>query len=202
MAEKVKKTRPELLRRRRSLAMFKRFLPTLQLKKQQIQMEIIKVNVQVKKFQDEVGEILKHIESWVLLFSESIPGPITRLVEVADVVMGTKNVAGSDLPTLVSVNYLVKPYSRFAAPPWVDKGLEKVKELLKIREQLKILLLQQQMLKKELRKVTQRVNLFEKVMIPQAQEDIRVIRIALAEEQTAAVGRGKIAKRKTEAVQP
>jgi V/A-type H+-transporting ATPase subunit D len=200
MAEKVKKTRPELLRRRRALAMFKRFLPTLQLKKQQIQMEIIKVNLLVNKFREEVQEIVQHMESWVTLFSESLPGPITRLVEVADVVLGVRNVAGSDLPTLVSVNYVVKPYSRFATPPWVDKGLEKVKELLKIREQLKILVQQQMILKKELRKVTQRVNLFEKVMIPQSQEDIRVIRIALAEEQTAAVGRGKIAKRKTEAV--
>ncbi|MBI3038350.1 V-type ATP synthase subunit D, partial [bacterium] len=74
MAEKVKKTRPELLKQRRALAMFKRFLPTLLLKKQQIQMEIIKVGDQVKKLHEAIETRINEIEQWVSLFSESLPG--------------------------------------------------------------------------------------------------------------------------------
>ena len=80
----------------------------------------------------------------------------------------------------------------------MEAGIEFVKELLQTREALRIAIAQELVLKTELRKVTQRVNLFEKVMIPAAREAIRVIRIALAEEQTAAVGRAKIAKAKKE----
>ena len=139
---------------------------------------------------------IKEIEPWVTLFSESIPGPITRLVRVVQVKRGRRNVAGIELPILEAVKYEVKPYSLFSTPPWVDRGVIFIRELMEMRERIKVLLEQQRLLQKELRKVTQRVNLFEKVMIPRAQENIRLVRITLAEEQTAGVGRAKIAKGK------
>jgi V/A-type H+-transporting ATPase subunit D len=131
------------------------------------------------------------------LFSESLPGAITRLVEVKDIQRGIKNVAGIKLPVLNKVEYEVKDFSRFATPPWIDAGLNLLKELLELRETVKVLHEQEDLLQQELRKITQRVNLFEKVKIPSAKENIRLIRVALAEEQTAAVGRAKIAKSKS-----
>lgn len=197
MAEKIKKTRPELLKQRRQLAMFQRFLPTLVLKKQQIQSEILKVRAERLKLDEKMAEKIKLSDSWSALFSESLPGPITRLVRVKNIQRGLRNVAGIKLPVVTAVEYEVSDFSRLSTPPWVDAGLEFLKELLELREQVKILHEQETILQKELRKVTQRVNLFEKVMIPLAKENIRLIRIALAEEQTAAVGRSKIAKAKS-----
>lgn len=199
MAEKIKKTRPELLRQRRQLSMFQRFLPTLVLKKQQIQSEILKVRAQVDKLDKQLAERIKQIESWSALFSESLPGPLTRLVAVKDIQRGIRNVAGIKLPVLKNVEYEVQDFSRLATPPWIDAGLKLLKELMELRETVKVLHEQERLLQLELRKVTQRVNLFEKVMIPSAKENIRLIRIALAEEQTAAVGRSKIAKGKSAA---
>jgi V/A-type H+-transporting ATPase subunit D len=106
-------------------------------------------------------------------------------------------VAGIKLPIVSKVEYEVSDYSRFATPMWVDAGLEFLKDLLELREKLIVIHEQEHLLQKELRKVTQRVNLFEKVMIPQATENIKTIRITLAEEQTSAVGRSKIAKSKS-----
>lgn len=197
MADKVKKTRPELLRQRRQLGMFSRFLPTLVLKKQQIQSEILKVRSERKRLDKEMRDMIEQSEGWVLLFSESLPGPITRLVTIKSIERGIKNVAGIKLPVIANVEYEVADYSRLATAPWVDSGLEFLKKLLELREKVKILLEQENALQKELRKVTQRVNLFEKVMIPNSKECIRLIRIALAEEQTSAVGRSKIAKGKS-----
>lgn len=198
MAEKVKKTRPELLQQRRSLAMFARFLPTLVLKKQQIQMEILKVRTEQLRQQTLMTEALARIESWVALLGEPVPGSVTRLVKVVDVLLGEKNVAGIKMPVLEKVLYAVQPFSLTVAPPWVDRAVVVLKQLLELRERVNVLRKQEKLLQHELRKVTQRVNLFEKVKIPQAKETIRVIRIALAEEQTAAVGRSKLAKGKTE----
>lgn len=197
MAGKVKKTRPELLKQRRALASYERFLPTLMLKKQQIQMEILKVRSQAAQMRSEIEQRIKSIYSWLPLFSESLPGPITRLVSVKDVELGERNVAGIVLPALEKVHFEQRPYSLMATPPWVDRGIVFVKELLERRENIRVLIEQERLLQKELRKVTHRVNLFEKVMIPRAKENIRTIRIQLAEEEIAAVGRAKIAKSKS-----
>ena len=56
---------------------------------------------------------------------------------------------------------------------------------------------QRRLVAEELQQTSQRVNLFEKVRIPECKEAIRVIKIALGDEQTAAVTRGKIAKGRT-----
>jgi V/A-type H+-transporting ATPase subunit D len=186
MSEKIKKTRPELLRQRRQLSMFQRFLPTLVLKKQQIQSEILKVRAEAQKLDKLMEQKIRESIGWKMLFSESLPGPITRYVKVKNIQRGIRNVAGIKLPIVSKVEYEVSDYSRFATPMWVDAGLEFLKDLLELH-----------LLQKELRKVTQRVNLFEKVMIPQATENIKTIRITLAEEQTSAVGRSKIAKSKS-----
>ncbi len=197
MAEKIKKTRPELLRQRRQLAMFQRFLPTLVLKKQQIQSEILKVRAERERLDRQMADKIRLSDGWATLFSESLPGPVTRLVKVKNIQRGIRNVAGIKLPVVAGVEYEISDFSRLSTPPWVDAGLEFLKELLELREKVKVLHEQEELLHQELRKVTQRVNLFEKVKIPQAKDNIRLIRVSLAEEQTAAVGRSKIAKGKS-----
>ena len=197
MAEKIKKTRPELLRQRRQLAMFQRFLPTLVLKKQQIQSEILKVRTERDRLDRQMADKIRLSDGWATLFSESLPGPVTRLVKVKNIQRGIRNVAGIKLPVVTGVEYEISYFSRLSTPPWVDAGLEFLKELLELREKVKVLHEQEELLHQELRKVTQRVNLFEKVKIPQAKDNIRLIRVSLAEEQTAAVGRSKIAKGKS-----
>ncbi|MFW5840545.1 MAG: V-type ATP synthase subunit D, partial [Planctomycetota bacterium] len=87
-------------------------------------------------------------------------------------------------------------YSLFATPAWVDTALEDMRELNRRRAQVEVLDRQYELLEQELTKIIQRVNLFEKVMIPDAKEAIRKIRIKLGDEMTAAVGRAKIAKSK------
>jgi V/A-type H+-transporting ATPase subunit D len=198
VAEKFKKTNPELLRQRRALSRYERFLPTLLLKKQLIQAEIQGVRRERAELQGRLDRRLEEIEPWLGFFGEPLPGPITRLVSVAGVETGERTVAGIPLPVLKEISWDLRPYSLTVTPSWVEAGVEFVKELLQTREALRISMTQELVLDVELRKVTQRVNLFEKVMIPFAREAIRVIRIALAEEQTAGVGRAKIAKAKKE----
>lgn len=149
------------------------------------------------KLDREMAEIIAHSNEWALLFSESMPGPVTRFVKVKNIQRGVRNIAGIDLPTVSAVEYEISDFSRLITPPWLDAGLDFVKSLMELREKVKILHEQEALLQQELRKVTQRVNLFEKVMIPNSKSNIKLIRIALAEEQTSAVCRSKIAKGKS-----
>ena len=194
MAGAIRKTNPELLGQRRALERYRRFLPTLLLKQQLIQAEILRLRRERAELQRKIEGRLAEVDPWLGALGESLPGPITRLVEVAGVRTGERNVAGIRLQVLQEVDYRVAPYSLTATPSWVEAGIEFVKMLLETRESLRLSIMRELALDLELRKVTQRVNLFEKVMIPRARENVRVIRIALAEEQTAGVGRAKIAK--------
>ena len=81
----------------------------------------------------------------------------------------------------------------------MDFALEKIEAILREKAALSVLKRQEELVGEELRIATQRVNLFEKVMIPRTQENIRVIKIYLGDMQTAEVVRGKIAKAKAAA---
>jgi V/A-type H+-transporting ATPase subunit D len=75
-------------------------------------------------------------------------------------------------------------------------AIEEVKELASLDARINLLTKQADLLGEELRITSQRVNLFEKVKIPETRDNIRIIQIYLGDEQTAAVVRGKIAKKK------
>ena len=98
MADKLKKTNPELLRQRRALARYERFLPTLVLKKQLIQAEILGVRRERSLLQAGIDRRIGEIDRWLGFFAESLPGPITRLVSVVGVTTGERSVAGIRLP--------------------------------------------------------------------------------------------------------
>jgi V/A-type H+-transporting ATPase subunit D len=89
-----------------------------------------------------------------------------------------------------------KEYDFLLTPHWVDQGIEVMKKVMESNARMDILKQQQDLIKEELRITTQRVNLFEKVKIPETRENIRKIQIVLGDMQTAAVVTGKIAKEK------
>ena len=106
------------------------------------------------------------------------------------------NVAGVDIPVLENVDFQRKEYDLLSVPLWVDFGVLAVEKMVSLRVKQQILAKQLEAVREELRITTQRVNLFEKVKIPEAQENIRKIRIYIGDLQTAAVVIGKIAKDK------
>jgi V/A-type H+-transporting ATPase subunit D len=121
---------------------------------------------------------------------------VRKLAEPEDVRTTKTNVAGVSLPVFQEAVFPRADYSLFATPPWVDRALADLRTLNGHLARVAVLDKQYELLHRELTKIVQRVNLFEKVKIPEAKEIIRVIRIKLGDEMTAAVGRGKIAKAK------
>ena len=89
-----------------------------------------------------------------------------------------------------------KKYDLLLTPLWLDEAIKTIKKTLEKKEKIKILQRQLDLIYEELRTTTQRVNLFEKVKIPETKENIRRIQIFLGDLQTAAVVTGKIAKEK------
>ena len=190
----VKFTKNELKRQKDSLKRFERYLPTLQLKKQQLQMVIRAVEQQERERGEARRALMAGLEEWIELFGEE--AGLEKLVAVGAVQTDSGNIAGVDIPIFKSIDIRAAEYDLLDAPLWIDAAMLKLRELAALDAELAVLARQRELLGAELRVTSQRVNLFEKVKIPEARNNIRMIRIYLGDQQTAAVVRGKIAKQK------
>ena len=174
---------------------YQRYLPTLQLKKQQLQVEILNYYSELAQ-KERAEEQKRHaIESWSSLLAEPDIN-IENWVRPKENVTGTKNIAGVDLPVFVRAEFAIAEYDLFTMPLWVDAAIDLLKAYIALLEEVKVIKNAIAILKHELRITTQRVNLFEKVKIPEAHEAIRVIKIYIGDQLSNAVGRSKMAKRK------
>lgn len=195
---KFKLTKGELKRQRDALRQYERYLPTLQLKKQQLQLEIVYQSVILEEKTKSAAAKKNEILAWAGLLADRQvdlkPG-----IKPPRVITSTRNIAGVDLPVFGEVEFAAFEYDLFTAPLWVDVALEELRKLVSLREEVKVLEKAIGVLRQELRITTQRVNLFENVKIPETQEAIHLIKICLGDQMTNAVGRSKIAKRKIEA---
>jgi V/A-type H+-transporting ATPase subunit D len=190
----IKLTKNELKSQKDALKRFERYLPTLVLKKQQLQMVIRQVEQKERERQQARDKAYGILSEWIAVFGEDVS--IGNIVSVLSIDLDEGNIAGVDIPVFSSIDIEVTPYDLFINPLWVDKAVEKIKEIVALDAEIEVLRKQRKLLAEELRTTTQRVNLFEKVKIPEAKENIRKIRIHLGDQQTAAVVRGKMAKNK------
>ena len=191
---KIKLTKNELKTQRDALKRFQRYLPTLQLKKQQLQMEMRKLDLEISKKRHEEEAARSSLSSWIRLYSEPID--LSEYVSIQRLKTSRGNIAGVNIPILDDLEFHEEIPDLIETDAWMDRGIDTLKQLMRLRVERQVMEEQHRLLNEELRTTTQRVNLFEKVKIPEAKENIRVIRIFMGDQQTASVARSKIAKGK------
>ncbi len=193
---KIKLTQGELKKQRDALRQYERYLPTLQLKKQQLQLEIVHQQSALRKSENSLSEKKRSSKYWLGLLIEA--PQIRQWLIPENIIIARKNIAGVDVPVFERVNFYLAEYDLFLTPLWVDQGLDILRDMVSFQEEIRVIEQGIAILKHELRITTQRVNLFEKVKIPEAKEAIRLIKIYIGDQMTNAVGRSKIAKNKIE----
>lgn len=193
---KIKFSQGELKKQRDALRQFERYLPTLQLKKQHIQLEILHQQKTHKERTFSFFEKKSAAEMWAGLLAET-PG-IGQWLQPEKITLGKRNIAGVEIPVFERLDFQPAQYDLFLTPLWLDTGIEVLRDMIALQEELRALEEGISVLQHELRITTQRVNLFEKVKIPEAREAIRRIKIYLGDQMANAVGRSKIAKTKIE----
>jgi V/A-type H+-transporting ATPase subunit D len=196
----IKLTKNEQKAQKDHLKQYQRYLPTLQLKKQQLQSVIMKVSQELAEKEAEREKMIGDLDDWVAVFAENRlfdeDLKLDNLVQPDRVVTKNENIAGVVIPTFQELTFKDIPYDVDDYPLWVDTAVIKLREIARLDALAKTLRRQRELLEQELRSTSQRVNLFEKVKIPEAIENIRVIGVYLGDQQTAAVVRGKISKKK------
>jgi len=170
------------------------------LKKQQLQMVIRKIEAEVKELETRQAQFIESLQPWVAVFHENTTFSeghgLSDLVKVDKVEREKGNIAGVPIPVFKTLTFQPIRYDFRQYPLWVDTGVSVLMEVARLDANIAVLQQQIRLLGRELRVTSQRVNLFEKVKIPETKENIRKIQIYLGDQQTSAVVRGKISKRK------
>lgn len=190
----IKLTKNELKKQKDNLKRFNKYLPTLKLKQQQLQTMLQKIHHEVELLQKKYEEFHRSIGSWIAVFGDENAQRISDYIEDTRIQKSIQNIAGVDIPIYEDLHVTITEYDLIETPLWFDKGLETLIAVLKILAEIQVLEEQYSLIEQELRTTIQRVNLFEKVKIPDTKHNIRVIQIYLGDQQTAAVVRGKITK--------
>jgi V/A-type H+/Na+-transporting ATPase subunit D len=196
----IKLTKNEQKLQKDKLKQYQRYLPTLQLKKQQLQSVISGINAELDRKEEERVQMIGDLDDWVSVFAENRlfaeDKKLGNLVLPDEVLFVEENIAGVTVPSFRELTFKEIDYNVDDYPLWVDTAIVKLREIAKLDALVSTLRKKKELLDKELRSTSQRVNLFEKVKIPEAKENIRVIGVYLGDQQTAAVVRGKISKKK------
>lgn len=192
---KLRLSKSALQQERSQLKLYEKTLPSLDLKRRQLTVELAKARkahtdtqLAVEKLETTIGQQLP------MLANPDIE--VSGLVEMTDFELGEENVVGVRLPILTSIHCTVADYSLLAKPAWVDVLVQRLRDVAELRTQVLVNAERVRILTVQEKRVTQRVNLFDKILIPTAKSNIQRIQIFLGDAERAAVVRSKIAKRK------
>lgn len=192
---KLRLSKAALARERQQLKLYERLLPSLDLKRRQLTVESEKARrahreaqAAAQQYETDVGQKLPMIANPNI--------DLRGLVNLQDVELGTENIVGVKLPVLARVDYDVAEYSFISTPAWVDELITRLQEVIKLRLKATVAAKRVQTLEYAVRRVTQRVNLFDRILIPNARRNIKKIQVFLGDLERDAVIRSKLAKRK------
>lgn len=192
--KKIKLTKNELKTQKDHLKRYHRYLPTLYIKKKLLQAEMLKIEHALHVAQARLDSLYQEISTWSgLLLSDE---RWKKLLSIQKVICQSGNIAGVDIPIMDHIEFQEEPYDLANTPLWFDSVLPYMQRQYEEMVSIAVFREQRKRLRQELRITSQRVNLFEKVKIPEAEETIRKITVYLGDLQTVSFSWGRIAKKK------
>ena len=192
---KLKLSKHALQEQQEQLKLYQRLLPSLDLKRRQL-------SIEVKNAQEEYEAAQSTVDALETRIGEELPMLADKdfrlggLVQLKSYKVVEQNVVGVKLPFLDSIDCTVADYSQLATLPWVDTLVQRLKDATEQRMRAEIAGERRSILQTAVRRITQRVNLFEKILIPTAKQNIQKIRIYLGDAERASVITSKLAKQK------
>lgn len=197
MAE-IKQTKNELRSQQNKLQQLEKYLPTLQLKKAMLQSEVAEARLEIIKCEGVFQQVRAQVDEYSPLLTERLSIDIRNSAKIVKVNRRYENIAGVEVPYYEGMEFADFSYSLFDTPPWVDAVTAGLRTLGEAQTRIKIAREKKSALEKELREVSIRVNLFEKILIPRSKRHIKKIKVFLGDQQLAAVSQAKVAKAKIE----
>ena len=198
---KISLSKSSLAKERTHLKLYQKVLPSLDLKRQQLTLELTKAQTEYREKKARL-EALKSqtAEQLPMLAMEWLN--LSAIVKMERVSVVTENVVGIRLPLVKEVKCSVQDYSMLTRPFWVDILVERLREAAEISASLYVAEQRLKILEQAKRRITQRFNLYDKVLIPTVKDTIKRIQTYLGDMERTSVVRSKIAKKKQPSHQP
>jgi len=171
-----------------------RALPTLQSKEAALRVEVKKAKDRMNELDQELRQQMDAYENMVRLWSEFDQS----LVTVREVKMSSKKIAGTKTPVLEDVIFDIKDFSMYNKPSWFLEGVELLESLSRIGIEMEVFRKKMELLDYARKKTTQKVNLYEKVQIPEYQMAINKIKRFLEDQENLSKSAQKIVKKRHE----
>ena len=190
---RLKLSKASLQQERTKLKLYEKLLPSLELKRRQLVIELDKARREYASARAEVERVEARVGPELPMLANT-EIDLKGLVKMTAFDLGQENVVGVRLPVLRKVECQVAEYSPLAKPAWVDALVERLRDAAEARTRIQVAAQRVRILQRAERRITQRVNLFEKILIPQARENIERIQIWLGDMARAAVVQAKLAK--------
>lgn len=191
----IKHNKSSLSLEQKNLKNYQRFLPSLELKRKKLLSERNRIDRQLDELKQKEKEI-EHIIQNDLPMLAGTMSIVSKLIQIKEISITEENIVGVKLPMFQRIEFRVLDYVYLNTPQWFEKLIDLVHEKTELNVRLQVANERQQLLAKSIQTVTQRKNLFEKVLIPKALNNIRLIQIFLSDNERAGVVRSKIAKKK------
>lgn len=192
----VKLTKNELRLQQGRLGQLEKYLPTLQLKKALLQAEVNEARQEIAACEKVYAQSYAVIEEHGALLSGQSALDLRNAAKITKVGKRYENIAGVVVPYFDHIEFADFTYSLFETPPWVDSLIVQLRTIAESGVRIKIAEEKKEALEKELREVSIRVNLFEKILIPRAKKNIKKIKVFLGDQQLSEVSQAKVAKSK------
>jgi len=192
---KLSLSKSSLQKEHSQLKLYTKMLPSLDLKRQQLTMELAKSQEELVRLRKEYEELKSDTAKRLPMLTMEIKD-LAGLVKLESVNVGVENLVGVRVPVIKEVNCSVLPYSMLAKPSWVDMLVDRLKRAVELYERLKVAEERVKIMEKAKRRITQRVNLFDKVLIPTSKSNIKRIQTFLGDSERTSVVRSKLAKTK------
>ncbi|WP_404361216.1 V-type ATP synthase subunit D [Methylotuvimicrobium sp. KM1] len=175
------------------LKRYRQYLPSLDLKRRQLMAERAKGLARLKNTELQIEQCRQKVSETLPMLSYREIN-LNNLVKVSGVEIGEENIVGVNVPVLINHNLALMAYSPYLKPHWVDALVVRLKIMLELKLRQQVDRQRLMILEAAVKKVTQKVNLFDKVLIPKTERNIRKIRIYLSDAERADVVRAKMTK--------
>lgn len=178
---------------KRQLAIREKALPILKNKETALRLEVVKLVNEMEQVHEQKEQLEKKLEHYQAFWVEF---PHILLMDEPEVCQ--KKVIGVKVPEVSSIVIKVADVSWWNMPAWIPAGIKIIKEVIQLDIKQDILQKQIELLDLARKKTTQKVNLYEKVQIPEYEDAILKIKRFLEDKENISKAAQKIVKKRKE----
>ncbi len=176
---------------KRQLAIRQKALPILKNKETALRLEVVNLTKRLEKLNIQQKQLEVELESYQNFWIE-----FPDILKMDKIKIHRKKVIGVKVPEIESISFKIADVSWWNLPAWIPGGIKLLKEGISLKLKADIVQKQIEILDLARKKTTQKVNLYEKVQIPEFEEAIIKIKRFLEDKENISKAAQKIVKKR------